>query len=125
MVRTWAFAGRTPGKELRISVGDQAAATLSNQLPDRTTTSVHWHGIAVRNNMDGLSPATQSAVRAGSAFTYRFRTDAPGTYFFHPHVRNPARPGPVCPADRRGPEGMDGGTARPAQPAPPATTWGT
>lgn len=36
--------------------------------------------------MDGVPPATQTAVRAGSTFTYRFLADAPGTYFFHPHV---------------------------------------
>jgi len=84
--RTWAFAGRIPGEELRVSVGDELAATLSNQLPAKTTTSVHWHGIALRNDMDGVPPATQSAVPAGRKFTYRFLTDAPGTYFFHPHV---------------------------------------
>ncbi|MEU3518349.1 multicopper oxidase family protein [Streptomyces sp. NPDC006654] len=86
MANSWAFSGRTPGKELRLSVGDTLAAELSNQLPDKTTTSIHWHGIALRADMDGVPPATQAAVRAGSNFTYRFVTDAPGTYFFHPHV---------------------------------------
>jgi multicopper oxidase len=84
--RTWAFDGRTPGKEVRLTVGDTLVAELSNQLPNRTTTSIHWHGIALRNDMDGVPPATQAAVRAGSTFTYRFVADAPGTYFFHPHV---------------------------------------
>ncbi|GAB2972393.1 multicopper oxidase family protein [Streptomyces pseudoechinosporeus] len=84
--KTWAFDGRTPGKEVRLSVGDTLVAELSNQLPDKTTTSIHWHGIALRNDMDGVPPATQTAVRAGSTFTYRFIADAPGTYFFHPHV---------------------------------------
>ena len=84
--RTWAFDGRTPGRELRVSAGDTLAATLSNQLPNGTTTSVHWHGIALRNDMDGVPPATQTAVRAGRDFTYRFTADTPGTYFFHPHV---------------------------------------
>ncbi|EGX61077.1 putative multicopper oxidase [Streptomyces zinciresistens K42] len=86
MPKTWAFDGRTPGKEIRLSVGDTLVAELSNQLPDRTTTSIHWHGIALRNDMDGVPPLTQTAVRAGSTFTYRFIADAPGTYFFHPHV---------------------------------------
>ncbi|MBX7555246.1 multicopper oxidase family protein [Streptomyces sp. tea 10] len=86
MPRTWAFDGRTPGKEVRLSVGDTLVAELSNQLPNKTTTSIHWHGIALRNDMDGVPPATQTAVRAGSTFTYRFIADAPGTYFFHPHV---------------------------------------
>ncbi|MEV4860787.1 multicopper oxidase family protein [Streptomyces ossamyceticus] len=84
--RTWAFSGQTPGRELRVSAGDTLAATLSNQLPNRATTSIHWHGIALRNDMDGAPPATQTAVRAGRNFTYRFTADAPGTYFFHPHV---------------------------------------
>ncbi|WP_405652248.1 multicopper oxidase family protein [Streptomyces sp. NBC_00019] len=86
MPKTWAFDGRTPGKEVRLSVGDTLVAELSNQLPNRTTTSIHWHGIALRNDMDGVPPATQTAVRAGSTFTYQFVADAPGTYFFHPHV---------------------------------------
>ncbi|MEU6378738.1 multicopper oxidase family protein [Streptomyces sp. NPDC046909] len=84
--RTWAFDGRTPGKEIRLSVGDTLVAELSNQLPGRTSTSIHWHGIALRNDMDGVPPATQTAVRAGSTFTYDFVADAPGTYFLHPHI---------------------------------------
>ncbi|MFJ9906164.1 multicopper oxidase family protein [Streptomyces sp. NPDC101152] len=86
MAKSWAFSGRTPGKEIRLSAGDTLAAELSNQLPNRTTTSIHWHGIALRADMDGVPPATQAAVRAGRNFTYRFIADAPGTYFFHPHV---------------------------------------
>jgi FtsP/CotA-like multicopper oxidase with cupredoxin domain len=84
--RTWAFDGRIPGRELRLTAGDTLSATLSNQLPNQATTSIHWHGIALRNDMDGVPPATQAAVRAGRNFTYRFTADAPGTYFFHPHV---------------------------------------
>ncbi|MFI0821059.1 multicopper oxidase family protein [Streptomyces sp. NPDC021098] len=84
--KSWAFAGRTPGKEVRVSAGDTVAAELSNQLPHKTATSLHWHGLALRNDMDGVPPATQTAVRAGSTFAYRFIAETPGTYFFHPHV---------------------------------------
>ncbi|MGW0840950.1 multicopper oxidase family protein [Streptomyces sp. NPDC002787] len=84
--RSWAFSGQAPGKEIRISAGATLAAELSNQLPDRTPTSIHWHGLALRSDMDGVPPVTQTAVRAGASFTYRFIADAPGTYFFHPHV---------------------------------------
>ncbi|MER7927470.1 multicopper oxidase family protein [Streptomyces sp. NPDC096057] len=86
MPKTWAFGGRTPGKEVRLSAGDTLVAELSNQLPNKTTTSIHWHGIALRNDMDGVPPAVQTAVRAGSTFTYSFIAPDPGTYFFHPHV---------------------------------------
>ncbi|GGQ96960.1 multicopper oxidase family protein [Streptomyces pilosus] len=86
MARSWAFNGQAPGKGIRLAAGDTLAAELSNQLPDKTATSIHWHGIAMRNDMDGVPPVTQQAVRAGANFTYRFIADAPGTYFFHPHV---------------------------------------
>jgi FtsP/CotA-like multicopper oxidase with cupredoxin domain len=86
MAKTWAYQGQTPGKEIRFSAGDTLVAELSNRLPGQTTTSVHWHGIALRNDMDGMPPVTQAAVPAGSNFTYRFIADDPGTYFFHPHV---------------------------------------
>ncbi|MER5714051.1 multicopper oxidase family protein [Streptomyces sp. NPDC002132] len=83
---TWAFDGRTPGREIRVSAGDRLAATLANRLPDGAATSVHWHGIALRNDMDGIPQVTQRPVAAGSDFTYRFGAGVPGTYFFHPHV---------------------------------------
>ena len=86
MPMSWAFQGQVPGKEIRVSAGDTVVAELFNQLPDKTTTSIHWHGVALRNDMDGVPPATQAAVRAGSNFTYRFIAADPGTYFFHPHV---------------------------------------
>ncbi|RNG28229.1 multicopper oxidase family protein [Streptomyces botrytidirepellens] len=86
MAKSWAFGGQAPGKEVRVSAGDTVAAELSNQLPNKTATSIHWHGLALRNDMDGVPPATQTAVRAGSSFTYRFIAETPGTYFFHPHV---------------------------------------
>ncbi|MFE1289431.1 multicopper oxidase family protein [Streptomyces sp. NPDC058751] len=86
LTRSWAFGGQVPGKEIRISAGDTLDAELSNQLPDATTTSIHWHGISLRSDMDGVPPITQDPVRAGSSFTYRFVADEPGTYFFHPHV---------------------------------------
>ncbi|MDH6627722.1 FtsP/CotA-like multicopper oxidase with cupredoxin domain [Streptomyces sp. LBL] len=86
MPRTWALDGRTPGREVRVTAGDTLVAELSNQLPDKTATSIHWHGIALRNDMDGVPPVTQTPVRAGANFTYRFIADTPGTYFLHPHI---------------------------------------
>ncbi|MET8720336.1 multicopper oxidase family protein [Streptomyces misionensis] len=84
--KSWAYGGHAPGKEIRLTAGDTLAAELSNQLPGGTTTSVHWHGLALRADMDGVPPVTQAAVRAGRNFTYRFVAETPGTYFFHPHV---------------------------------------
>ncbi|NUR30667.1 MAG: multicopper oxidase domain-containing protein, partial [Catenulispora sp.] len=83
---TWAFGQRTPGQPIRISAGDTLVAAVPNKLPSGTATSIHWHGVALRNDMDGVAGVTQQAVASGETFTYRFTAPDPGTYFFHPHV---------------------------------------
>ncbi|MCK9872369.1 multicopper oxidase family protein [Nocardiopsis dassonvillei] len=83
-VRTWSYGGGLPGPELRVSAGDTVAATLVNNLPDPT--SVHWHGLALRNDMDGVPHLTQEQVAPGERFDYRFIAANPGTHWFHPHV---------------------------------------
>ena len=105
MAKTWAFDGRAPGKEIRLSVGDTLVAELSNQLPNKTTTSIHWHGIAMRNDMDGVPPTTQSAVRAGRHLHVQVHRRRARHVLLPPARRCPARPRPVRPADRRGPQG--------------------
>ncbi len=57
---------------------------MDNQLP--ADTSVHWHGIRLRNDADGVPGVTQDPIRPGTAYRYEFTAPDPGTYFFHPHV---------------------------------------
>ncbi|MTE15696.1 multicopper oxidase family protein [Nocardia aurantiaca] len=83
-VPTWAFGGAVPGPEIRIAKGDVVRAQFTNALPAPTT--IHWHGIALRNDMDGVPDVTQSPIAAGGSFGYEFTAPEPGTYFFHPHV---------------------------------------
>ncbi|MDF9812795.1 multicopper oxidase family protein [Streptomyces sp. SPB162] len=83
-VRTWTYDGELPGKEIRVTAGGSLSATLANHLPQ--TTSAHWHGLAVRNDMDGVPGLTQSPIKAGAEFAYRFAVQRPGTYWFHPHT---------------------------------------
>ena len=80
---TWSF-GSIPAPTIRLTAGDTLRARLSNQLPD--STSVHWHGLALRNDMDGVPGATQAPIEAGGDFSYEFVAAQPGTYWFHPHV---------------------------------------
>ena len=47
---------------------------------------MHWHGLALRNDMDGVPPVTQAPIAPGGQFAYEFVTPHPGTYWFHPHV---------------------------------------
>lgn len=84
VVTTWTYDGVLPGREIRVRTGDVIEARLVNQLPADAT--VHWHGLALRNDMDGAPEVTQAAIKPGETFTYRFTAEAPGTYWFHPHV---------------------------------------
>lgn len=83
-VRTWAYGESVPGPLLRATAGDVLRVHVDNRLPAETT--VHWHGIALRNDMDGVPGITQDPIAAGSRFTYEFTVADPGTYFYHPHV---------------------------------------
>ena len=82
-VNTWAYGSAVPGPLLRATAGDLLRVTLDNGLP--ADTAVHWHGIALRNDMDGVPGMTQSPVAAGDRFLYEFTAPDPGTYFYHPH----------------------------------------
>jgi FtsP/CotA-like multicopper oxidase with cupredoxin domain len=83
-VRTWSYGGQIPGPEIRVRQGDQIQGRLRNALPAPTT--VHWHGIAIANNMDGVPVITQPPVAASRAFTYQFTAENSGTYWYHPHI---------------------------------------
>jgi FtsP/CotA-like multicopper oxidase with cupredoxin domain len=83
-VFTWAYDGVVPGKEIRVTRGQRLRVDLGNHLPQPST--VHWHGLAIRNDMDGVPNLTQDAVAAGSAFRYDFTVPESGTFWFHPHV---------------------------------------
>jgi FtsP/CotA-like multicopper oxidase with cupredoxin domain len=82
-VQTWGYADATPGPLIRARAGDVIRAELTNRLP--TATSVHWHGIALRNDMDGVPGLTQRPIAPGARYRYEFTVPDPGTYFYHPH----------------------------------------
>ncbi len=83
VVKTLGYADTVPGPLIRANVGDELRVVLDNKLGHPT--SMHWHGIALQNNMDGAEPATPN-VPAGQSFTYEFSVPDPGTYWAHPHV---------------------------------------
>ncbi|MBT2393631.1 multicopper oxidase family protein [Streptomyces sp. ISL-1] len=82
-VKSWAYGDQLPGREVRLTAGDTLALSLANNLPQ--STSLHCHGISMRNDMDGVPGVTQQPIRPGAEFTYRFTVADPGTYWFHPH----------------------------------------
>ncbi|MEV6678015.1 multicopper oxidase family protein [Streptomyces erythrochromogenes] len=83
-VRSWAYGDRLPGQEVRATAGGTLSLTLANNLPEAT--SLHWHGLALRNDMDGVPGLTQRDIAPGGSFAYKFAVTHPGTYWFHPHT---------------------------------------
>ncbi|GLZ81904.1 putative oxidase [Actinorhabdospora filicis] len=83
-VATWAYDGRVPGKEIRLKAGQVLSATVTNGLPVDTT--LHWHGLAVRNDADGVPHLTQDPIAPGGSRVFEFTVPDAGTHWFHPHV---------------------------------------
>ena len=82
-VDTWSYADSVPGPTLRATAGDLLRVSVANGLP--ASTSVHWHGVALRNDMDGVPGMTQGPIAQRAQFLYEFTVPDPGTYFYHPH----------------------------------------
>lgn len=87
-VAAYAYNNQVPGPMIRIRQGDRIRVIVTNNLPE--TTSVHWHGLILPNNMDGAPPLTQTAIAPGGTFAYEFTPTQTGTFFYHSHV-NPDR----------------------------------
>ncbi|MEO5315436.1 multicopper oxidase family protein [Pseudarthrobacter sp. CC12] len=83
-ITTWGYNGALAGPAIRAKAGDRLSVNLVNDLKDAT--SIHWHGLALRNDMDGVAGLTQDPVVGGGTFTYDFRLAHPGTYWYHSHV---------------------------------------
>ncbi|WP_223192680.1 multicopper oxidase family protein [Paenibacillus sedimenti] len=84
MVDAWTYNGQIPGTELRMKEGELVEVTLVNQDIEQGVT-LHWHGLDVPNAEDGVAGATQNAVMPGETYTYRFRAEQVGTFWYHSH----------------------------------------
>lgn len=81
--RAIAFNSSVPGPTIRITEGDDTQIVVRNGSPEPT--SVHWHGLHVPNEQDGVAGVTQAAIAPGESFTYRFRAPHAGTFMYHAH----------------------------------------
>ena len=84
-VTAWTYNGTVPGPLIRVTEGDKVRIVFKNELPEPTT--VHWHGIAVPNAMDGVPDMTQPAIQSGATFTYEFTAQPAGSYMYHSHFQ--------------------------------------
>ena len=87
-VEAWGYNHQVPGPLLRFYVGEKVEVVVHNQLPQPTT--VHWHGMAVPNEMDGVPGVSQAPIPSGGQFVYRFTVTSQmiGTHHYHSHVND-------------------------------------
>lgn len=101
-----AINGMVPGPLIRLKEGDTVRISVTNTLDEDT--SIHWHGLLVPMEMDGVPGVSFPGIRAGETFVYEFPVKQSGTYWYHSHsglqeqeghyapiIIDPAGPDPV------------------------------
>lgn len=79
----WGYNGSMPGPCIEAVEGDRIRIYVTNNLP--APTSVHWHGLILPNNMDGVSGLNQRPLKTGETFKYEFPVIQHGTFMYHSH----------------------------------------
>ena len=83
-VDAWGFNGSVPGPTIQVNEGDRVRLVVENRLPEPF--SMHWHGLEIPVEMDGMPGISQDAIAPGASFTYEFTLRQNGTFFYHSHM---------------------------------------
>jgi hypothetical protein len=83
VLTVWGFNGSAPGPTIEVNEGDHVRFIFKNNLPESTT--VHWHGLEIPIEMDGMPFISQPMVKPGETFVYDFTLHQNGTFFYHSH----------------------------------------
>ncbi|WP_319782653.1 copper resistance system multicopper oxidase [Oceanisphaera sp. IT1-181] len=75
--------GSIPGPTLRMREGDEVTIRVTNRLKEPT--SIHWHGIILPYQMDGVPGISFAGIAPGETFTYKYKLEQSGTYWYHSH----------------------------------------
>ena len=75
--------GTIPGPVIRLKEGQQATLRVTNRLEE--ITSIHWHGLLLPPEMDGVPGISFGGIKPGTTFTYQFPVSQSGTYWCHSH----------------------------------------
>lgn len=81
--QAWAYNGMVPGPQINAELGDRVRIVLHNKLAEPTT--IHFHGMTVPADMDGVPAISQDAVLPGESFTYEFTIRNTGSNMYHSH----------------------------------------
>ena len=82
-IDTWGYNGSCPGPTIQIQQGDRVRIIFENKLPESTT--VHWHGLEVPIEQDGVPYISQKPIPPGEKHVYEFTVHQEGTFFYHAH----------------------------------------
>ena len=82
-IHAFTYNGTYPGPEIRVPEGDWVQVNFTNHTAEAHT--IHWHGIMLQNEMDGVPNGTQWGVVNGQTFKYLFRAQPADTHFYHCH----------------------------------------
>jgi hypothetical protein len=80
----WGFNGSAPGPTIQANEGDRVRILFDNHLPEPT--GIHWHGLEIPVEMDGVPGIGQKPVMPGERFVYEFDLHQNGTFFYHSHM---------------------------------------
>lgn len=78
------YNGTVPGPAIRVDEGDHVRFVVTNEMEQPT--AIHWHGLLLPNNMDGVPFITQPPINAGETFVYEFTVRNAGTHMYHSHL---------------------------------------
>ena len=84
IVDAWGFNGSVPGPTIQVNEGDRVRLVVENRLPEGF--SMHWHGLEIPNDMDGMPGISQELIAPGGRFAYEFTLHQNGTFFYHSHL---------------------------------------
>lgn len=82
-IDAWGYNGSCPGPTIQITQGDRVRILVENALPE--STSMHWHGLEVPIEQDGVPFISQKPIAPGETYTYEFTVHQEGTFFYHAH----------------------------------------
>jgi manganese oxidase len=111
-MKAWTYNRQLPGPQIRVTEGERVRVILHNKLAE--STAIHFHGLEVPNDQDGVPFITQPPVKPGQSYTYEFTVPNAGSHMYHSHhnstqqvsmgllgafVVEPRRPDPAHRAD--------------------------
>ncbi len=78
-----AYNGMIPGPEIRFTEGDKVRFVVKNEM--KQSTAIHFHGVRVPNDQDGVPYITQPVIKSGATSQYEFTARNAGTHMYHSH----------------------------------------